>query len=127
MANSNNLLDDRWSKWTNLKPRRFFHSNRRENPLEEYKDLSGKFVCYAAGLPLTVNVLGSFLCGEDKDEWIDEEIEDILANDLGTEATRHLRLKRGNSTIVMNGLRKMKKLKYLEVYFTEALISVKSH
>nr|GEY38577.1 ARID DNA-binding domain-containing protein [Tanacetum cinerariifolium] len=27
MANPNTLLDDRWSKWTNLKPRRFFHSN----------------------------------------------------------------------------------------------------
>ncbi|GKB68000.1 ARID DNA-binding domain-containing protein [Tanacetum coccineum] len=27
MANPNTLLDDRWSRWTNLKPRRFFHSN----------------------------------------------------------------------------------------------------
>ncbi|GKB27691.1 ARID DNA-binding domain-containing protein [Tanacetum coccineum] len=27
MANPNTLLDDRWSRWTNLKPRRFIHSN----------------------------------------------------------------------------------------------------
>ncbi|GJW45242.1 disease resistance TIR-NBS-LRR class family protein [Tanacetum coccineum] len=50
--------------------------------------------------------------------WIDEEIEDILDNDMGTEATRCLKLKtssRGNSRIVMKGLGKMKKLQYLEV------------
>ncbi|PWA49150.1 disease resistance protein (TIR-NBS-LRR class) family [Artemisia annua] len=51
--------------------------------------------------------------------WIDEEIEDILANDMGTEATRCLRLdmSRGNSRILMSGLGKMKKLGYLEVKF----------
>ncbi|PWA76663.1 disease resistance protein (TIR-NBS-LRR class) [Artemisia annua] len=202
----------------------------RENPLQGYEELSGKVVSYAAGLPLTVEVLGSFLCGKDKDEWvyaidrlekiplketleklelsyisledeykeifldiacilkdqtkedairileccgfhariglkvleqrslitiyededeeylgmhdhieemgknivrrehpdepnkhsrlwIAEEIEDILADDMGTEATRCLRLdmSRGNSRILMNGLGKMKKLRYLEV------------
>ncbi|GKF40689.1 hypothetical protein Tco_0124031, partial [Tanacetum coccineum] len=52
-------------------------------------------------------------------QWIDEEIKDILANDMGSEATRCLRLDmwRGNSIILMNGLRKMKKLRYLEVDF----------
>ncbi|GJR71653.1 disease resistance TIR-NBS-LRR class family protein [Tanacetum coccineum] len=202
----------------------------RENPLQGYKELSGKVVRYAAGLPLTLEVLGSFLCGKDKDEWvdaierlktiplkdtmeklelsyislevdykeifldiacilkgkskkdattilescgfhainglkileqrslitiskdevlgmhdhieemgknivrrshpdepnqhsrlwIDEEIEDILANDKGTESTRCLKLttSRRNSRIVMKGLGKMKKLRYLEVYFT---------
>ncbi|GJV30427.1 disease resistance TIR-NBS-LRR class family protein [Tanacetum coccineum] len=200
----------------------------RENPLQGYEEFSRKVVSYAAGLPLTVEVLGSFLCGkdmvewedaierlkniplketleklelsyisleddykeifldivcilkgktkeyairilescgfharngikvleqrslinfcEDKDDldmhdhieemgknivrrshpdepnnhshlWIDEEIEDILANDMGSQATRCLKLKtsRGNSRILMRGLGKMKKLRYLEV------------
>ncbi|GJV97157.1 Toll/interleukin-1 receptor domain-containing protein [Tanacetum coccineum] len=43
----------------------------RENPLQGYEELSGKVVCYAAGLPLTLEVLGSFLCGKDKLEWVD--------------------------------------------------------
>ncbi|GJR02464.1 disease resistance TIR-NBS-LRR class family protein [Tanacetum coccineum] len=43
----------------------------RENPLQGYGELSEKVVRYAAGLPLTVKVLGSFLCGKDKDEWVD--------------------------------------------------------
>ncbi|GJY86240.1 disease resistance TIR-NBS-LRR class family protein [Tanacetum coccineum] len=51
--------------------------------------------------------------------WIDEEIEDILANDMGTEATRCLKLDmwRGNSGIFLKGLGKMKKLRYLHVTF----------
>nr|GEZ85823.1 disease resistance protein (TIR-NBS-LRR class) family [Tanacetum cinerariifolium] len=51
--------------------------------------------------------------------WIDEEIEDILANDMGAEETRCLKLdmSRGNSIILMKGLGKMKKLRYFEVYF----------
>ncbi|PWA79891.1 toll/interleukin-1 receptor (TIR) domain-containing protein [Artemisia annua] len=49
--------------------------------------------------------------------WIDEEIYDILANDKGTEETGCLRLImwRGNSRILMKGLVKMKKLRYLNV------------
>ncbi|PWA92599.1 disease resistance protein (TIR-NBS-LRR class) [Artemisia annua] len=201
----------------------------RENPLQGYEELSGKVVRYAAGLPLTVEVLGSFLCGKDMVEWedaikrlkkiplketlenlelsyisledeykgifldiacilkgedredairilescgfhsriglkfleqrslitisknevlgmhdhieemgknivrrshpdepnkhshlwIDEEIEDILANDMGTKATRCLKLDmlRRNSRIVLKGLGKMKKLRYLEANF----------
>nr|GEU96551.1 disease resistance protein (TIR-NBS-LRR class) family [Tanacetum cinerariifolium] len=202
----------------------------RENPLQGYEDLSGKVVRYAAGLPLTVEVLGSFLCGKDKLEWVDaierlekiplkdtleklelsyigledeykeifldiacilkgedkegairilescgfhariglkvlqqrslitfsgdeeylgmhdhieemgknivcrehpdepykhsrlwkyEEIEDILTNDMGTKATKCLKLdmSRGNSRIVMKGVGKMKKLRYLEVNY----------
>ncbi|GJY50971.1 disease resistance TIR-NBS-LRR class family protein, partial [Tanacetum coccineum] len=201
----------------------------RENPLQGYEELSGKVVRYAAGLPLTLEVLGSFLCGKDKLEWvdaidrlekiplketleklelsyisleddykeifldiacilkgqskedairilescgfharnglkvleqrslitistygrlgmhdhieemgknivrrkhpdepnkhshlwIDEEIEDILANDMGTEETRCLKLgmSKGNSITLSKGLGKMKKLRYLEVYF----------
>ncbi|PWA63139.1 toll/interleukin-1 receptor (TIR) domain-containing protein [Artemisia annua] len=203
----------------------------RENPLQGYEELSGKVVRYAAGLPLTVQVLGSFLCGKDKLEWVDaierlkkiplketreklelsyisleeeyqeifldiacilkgqhkqkaikilescgfhariglkvleqrslitiskcgvlgmhdhieemgknivrqshpdepnkhsrlwinEEIEDILANDMGNEETRCLKfdMSRENLRIVMKGLGKMKKLRYLEVNYAD--------
>ncbi|GJY00122.1 Toll/interleukin-1 receptor domain-containing protein [Tanacetum coccineum] len=47
--------------------------------------------------------------------WIKEEIEDILDNDMGTKATRCLKMARGNPRIDMKGLEKMKKLQYLEV------------
>ncbi|PWA35258.1 disease resistance protein (TIR-NBS-LRR class) [Artemisia annua] len=201
----------------------------RELPSQGYEELSEKVVSYASGLPLTIKVLGSFLCGKDRVEWVDatqrlekiplketmeklelsyigleddykeifldiacilkgepreyaikvleccgfharnglkvleqrslitiseddvlgmhdhieemgknivrrshpdepnkhsrlwinEEIEDILANDMGTKATRCLKLNksRGNARIVMKGLGKMKKLRYLEVNF----------
>nr|GEX74401.1 disease resistance protein (TIR-NBS-LRR class) family [Tanacetum cinerariifolium] len=50
-----------------------------ENPLQGYKKLSGKVVRYAAGLPLTIKVLGSFLCGKDMGDWEDaiERLKDI--------------------------------------------------
>ncbi|KAL4585987.1 hypothetical protein LXL04_010616 [Taraxacum kok-saghyz] len=38
---------------------------------EGYEKLSLEVVCYAAGLPLTIKVLGSHLCGENKDVWTD--------------------------------------------------------
>ncbi|GKC25493.1 Toll/interleukin-1 receptor domain-containing protein [Tanacetum coccineum] len=43
----------------------------REIPIEGYEDLSRKVVQYAAGLPLTIKVLGSFLCGQKEPEWKD--------------------------------------------------------
>lgn len=43
----------------------------REIPIPEYGDLSGQGVGYAAGLPLTIKVLGSFLCGKSELEWIE--------------------------------------------------------
>nr|GEW18466.1 Toll/interleukin-1 receptor (TIR) domain-containing protein [Tanacetum cinerariifolium] len=167
----------------------------KENPLQGYEALSENVVRYAAGLPLTVTVLGSFLCEDDYKEifldiacilngerkedairilescgfharnglkvleqrslitikygslgmhdhieemgknivrrshsdepkqhsrlWIDEEIEDLLANDMGTKAIRCLKLhmSRGNERIAMKGFGKMKKLRYLEVDF----------
>ncbi|KAM0030840.1 putative TIR domain, P-loop containing nucleoside triphosphate hydrolase [Helianthus debilis subsp. tardiflorus] len=42
-----------------------------ESPIEGYNELSGKVVCYAAGLPLTIKVLGSSLCGKTVCEWND--------------------------------------------------------
>ncbi|KAJ0794708.1 putative TIR domain, P-loop containing nucleoside triphosphate hydrolase [Helianthus annuus] len=47
------------------------HAFGKDIPFEEYKTLSLKVVRYAAGLPLTIKVLGSSLCGKDKPEWVD--------------------------------------------------------
>ncbi|CAH1444341.1 unnamed protein product [Lactuca virosa] len=43
----------------------------REIPIQGYEEFSRQVVCYAAGLPLTIKVLGSFLCGKSKPEWVD--------------------------------------------------------
>ncbi|PWA88786.1 disease resistance protein (TIR-NBS-LRR class) [Artemisia annua] len=43
----------------------------KEIEIEGYKELSMQVVRYAAGLPLTIKVLGSFLCGKDEIEWKD--------------------------------------------------------
>ncbi|PWA98897.1 disease resistance protein (TIR-NBS-LRR class) [Artemisia annua] len=43
----------------------------REIPIQGYEELSEQVVRYAAGLPLTIRVLGSFLCGKDDLEWED--------------------------------------------------------
>ncbi|KAJ9551627.1 hypothetical protein OSB04_015672 [Centaurea solstitialis] len=42
-----------------------------ESPILGYEELSKKVVHYAAGLPLTITVLGSSLCDTDKHVWID--------------------------------------------------------
>ncbi|KAI3670986.1 hypothetical protein L1987_87632 [Smallanthus sonchifolius] len=49
--------------------------------------------------------------------WIKEEIEDILVNEVGTEASKSIKLKNTNlhTTIIMKGLRKMRELRYLYV------------
>nr|GEU83368.1 Toll/interleukin-1 receptor (TIR) domain-containing protein [Tanacetum cinerariifolium] len=51
----------------------------RELPTQGYKELSKKVVSYASGLPLTIKVMGSFLCGKDRVEWVDaiERLEKI--------------------------------------------------
>ncbi|PWA55006.1 toll/interleukin-1 receptor (TIR) domain-containing protein [Artemisia annua] len=45
------------------------HAFGREIPDEGYEHLSRKVVQYAAGLPLTIKVLGSFLCDQKKPKW----------------------------------------------------------
>ncbi|KAL4579996.1 hypothetical protein LXL04_016168 [Taraxacum kok-saghyz] len=40
-------------------------------PIHGYEELSGQVVSYAAGLPLTITILGSLLCGKSESEWID--------------------------------------------------------
>ncbi|KAL7607410.1 hypothetical protein Lser_V15G19508 [Lactuca serriola] len=49
--------------------------------------------------------------------WIKDEIEEILANDLGTKATRCIRFHsvKFNPHIFIKGLRKMKELRFLSV------------
>ncbi|KAM0004887.1 putative TIR domain, P-loop containing nucleoside triphosphate hydrolase [Helianthus debilis subsp. tardiflorus] len=47
------------------------HAFGKDLPVQEYEKESLQVVKYAAGLPLTNKVLGSFLCGKDKHEWID--------------------------------------------------------
>ena len=43
----------------------------RDIPIQGYEQLSGQVVRYAAGLPLTIRVLGSFLRGKKELEWKD--------------------------------------------------------
>ncbi|KAM0014930.1 putative TIR domain, P-loop containing nucleoside triphosphate hydrolase [Helianthus debilis subsp. tardiflorus] len=45
------------------------HAYRKEKPVEDYEKLSEDVVSYAGGLPLALEVLGSFLYDKDKDEW----------------------------------------------------------
>ncbi|CAH1421467.1 unnamed protein product [Lactuca virosa] len=43
----------------------------RDIPIQGYEKLTREVVRYASGLPLTLRVLGSFLCGRNELEWID--------------------------------------------------------
>ncbi|KAM0014958.1 putative TIR domain, P-loop containing nucleoside triphosphate hydrolase [Helianthus debilis subsp. tardiflorus] len=45
------------------------HAYRKDKPVEDYEMLSEEVVSYAGGLPLALEVLGSFLYDKDKDEW----------------------------------------------------------
>ena len=45
---------------------------KRECPAKDYLELSKQFVNYAQGLPLAIEVLGSFLIGRGKEEWTSE-------------------------------------------------------
>ncbi|KAI3773470.1 hypothetical protein L1987_48000 [Smallanthus sonchifolius] len=47
------------------------HAFGKDIPLQEFEMESREVVRYAAGLPLTIKVLGSFMCGKDKCEWMD--------------------------------------------------------
>ncbi|XP_076925849.1 TMV resistance protein N-like [Bidens hawaiensis] len=43
----------------------------RDIPNQGYEELSRKVIRYGAGLPLTIKVLGSHLCGRSECEWVD--------------------------------------------------------
>ncbi|KAJ0896084.1 putative P-loop containing nucleoside triphosphate hydrolase, leucine-rich repeat domain superfamily [Helianthus annuus] len=45
------------------------HAFQKYKPIEDYEMLSEEVVSYAGGLPLALEVLGSFLHDKDKDEW----------------------------------------------------------
>ncbi|KAF5793771.1 putative TIR domain, P-loop containing nucleoside triphosphate hydrolase [Helianthus annuus] len=45
------------------------HAYRKDKPIEDYEMLSKEAVSYADGLPLALEVLGSFLYDKNKDEW----------------------------------------------------------
>ncbi|KAK1419258.1 hypothetical protein QVD17_28422 [Tagetes erecta] len=46
------------------------HAYREEKPIEDYEKLSLEVVSYAGGLPLALEVLGSFLYDKNKVEWM---------------------------------------------------------
>ncbi|KAK9074330.1 hypothetical protein SSX86_006928 [Deinandra increscens subsp. villosa] len=46
------------------------HAYRKDKPVEDYERLSLDVVSYAGGLPLALEILGSFLYDKDKDEWM---------------------------------------------------------
>nr|XP_043637856.1 disease resistance protein RUN1-like [Erigeron canadensis] len=46
------------------------HAYNEKEPLTDYETLSSRVVSYAAGLPLALKVLGSFLFDKDENEWI---------------------------------------------------------
>nr|XP_043637850.1 disease resistance protein Roq1-like [Erigeron canadensis] len=63
------------------------HAYNEKEPLTEYETLSSRVVSYAAGLPLALKVLGSFLFDKDKKEWISalaklKDIPDIKIMDI---------------------------------------------
>ena len=45
---------------------------KKEHPNEDFLELSQAYVHYANGLPLAIDILGSFLLGRSKDEWKSE-------------------------------------------------------
>ncbi|KAD2804078.1 hypothetical protein E3N88_37455 [Mikania micrantha] len=45
------------------------HACQKNKPVEGYEKLSLDVVSYAGGLPLAIEILGSFLYDKDKDEW----------------------------------------------------------
>ncbi|XP_042521300.1 disease resistance protein RUN1-like [Macadamia integrifolia] len=54
----------------------------KNEPPKEYKQLSDEIIHYADGLPLTLEVLGSFLFGKEKEEWEEtiKGLKNILDN-----------------------------------------------
>lgn len=49
---------------------------KRDQPHEQYLELSKVVVQYACGLPLALNLLGSFLCGRSESQW--KEVVDMI-------------------------------------------------
>ncbi|XP_048138544.1 disease resistance protein RUN1-like [Rhodamnia argentea] len=47
------------------------HAFRKDSPQSDYEDISHDVVSTTGGLPLALEVIGSFLCGKGKDVWKD--------------------------------------------------------
>ncbi|GKF30925.1 Toll/interleukin-1 receptor domain-containing protein [Tanacetum coccineum] len=64
------------------------HAYRKDKPVEDYEKLSEKVVSYAGGLPLALEVLGSYLYDkDDQDEWMSalDKLKDIPHHNEKTE------------------------------------------
>jgi hypothetical protein len=61
-----------------------WHAFRNSDPPEDYFDLSRSVVAYTGGLPLALEVLGSFLFSRSKQEWESalEKLKKILENQI---------------------------------------------
>nr|XP_043608861.1 TMV resistance protein N-like [Erigeron canadensis] len=46
------------------------HAYQEHNPVKDYETLSLRVISYVNGLPLALKILGAFLYGKDKDEWL---------------------------------------------------------
>ncbi|KAL8252460.1 hypothetical protein R6Q59_036153 [Mikania micrantha] len=63
------------------------HAYNEEDPIEDYETLSLSVISYASGLPLALKVIGSFLYGKNRNEWISaldklKEIPDLEVMDI---------------------------------------------
>jgi hypothetical protein len=63
---------------------------KRDQPHEEYLDLSKVVVKYAGGLPLALKLLGSFLCGRSESQWkeVVDMIQEVPPNDIVKKSLR---------------------------------------
>ncbi|XP_028112843.1 TMV resistance protein N-like [Camellia sinensis] len=61
-----------------------WHAFRKTNPLENYTDIANDIVRYAGGLPLALEVLGSYLSGRNMIEWISalDKLQQIPHNEI---------------------------------------------
>ncbi|CAH1431574.1 unnamed protein product [Lactuca virosa] len=60
------------------------HAPRDNRATEDYEHLAKEVVSYSCGLPLTLKVLGSFLCDKDINEWKSElvRLKEIMDTDI---------------------------------------------
>ncbi|KAJ0816912.1 putative P-loop containing nucleoside triphosphate hydrolase, leucine-rich repeat domain superfamily [Helianthus annuus] len=60
------------------------HAYNKKEPVEDYETLSLRVVSYAAGLPLALKVLGSFLFDKDKKGWMStlDRLKDIPETEI---------------------------------------------
>ncbi|KAM0030837.1 putative TIR domain, P-loop containing nucleoside triphosphate hydrolase [Helianthus debilis subsp. tardiflorus] len=105
-----------------------------EIPIEGYEELSRKVVHYAAGLPLTIKVLGSSLCGKTEGEWNDaiERLKTIPEKKtLETLELSYIGLENDHKEIflevacILKGEPKDKAIRILESYGFHARIALK--